>query len=211
MMAFITHCWKNARFDLIALLLGAGLAWAYPGCVRAEPSGAEISFLKFEREGDAVLLSANVKFDLPVAVEEALLKGIPMIFVAQARVLRERWYWTNKTVANAERHLRLTYQPLTGRWRLNAASGPITNSALGLALNQNFETLPDALAAVQRLSRWKIADVSELDLEQQHFVEFSFRLDLSQLPRPFQIGMLGQTEWKISVSASQALDLEGKR
>jgi len=209
MMAFITHCWKNARFDLIALLLGAGLAWAYPADVRAEPAPAEISLLKFEREGDAVLLSASVKFDLPVAVEEALLKGIPVIFVAQAQVLRERWYWTNKTVASVERHMRLAYQPLTRRWRLNVASGPITNSALGLALNQNFDTLADALAAVQRISRWKIADVSELDLEQHHFVEFRFRLDLSQLPRPFQIGMLGQSDWKITVSASQALGLGG--
>lgn len=158
-----------------------------------------------------MLLTATIKFELATAIEEALQKGIPMIFLAQAEVLRERWYWTNKKVASAERHMRLAYQPLTRRWRLNVGSGVINSSSLGLALNQYFESLPDALGAVQRLSRWKIADVADLDLEQNHLVEFRFRLDLAQLPRPFQIGTLGQSEWNISVSSSQALVLENTR
>ena len=208
MTAFITHCLRNARLDLIGLLAGACLVWGLPGSARAEAPMTEVSRLRFERAGEAVLLSAAVKFELPAAVEEALLKGIPMVFVAEADVFRERWYWTNKKVLSAERHMRLAYQPLTRRWRLNVASGLITNAGLGVALNQNFEALSDALAALQRLSRWKIADVSELDLEQRHLVEFRFRLDMSQLPRPFQIGTLGQTDWNISVSSSQALVLE---
>jgi hypothetical protein len=68
--------------------------------------------------------------------------------------------------------------------------------------------LADALAAVQRLSRWKIADVAQIDLGQSHLVEFRFLLDLSQLPRPFQIGMLGQNDWNISVATIQPLILE---
>jgi hypothetical protein len=131
-----------------------------------------------------------------------------MIFVAEADILRERWYWTNKKVVHAERHMRLAYQPLTRRWRLNVASGQITNAGLGLALNQNFDTLPDALAAVQRLSRWKIAEVSDIDPEQHHLVEFRFGLDVFQLPRPLQIGTLGQTDWDISVFSRRALTLE---
>ena len=208
MTAFITHCWRNARLDLLGLIAGACLVWGDFGSAHAEAAITEVSPLRFERAGEAVLLSAAVKFELPVVVEEALLKGIPMIFVAEADVFRERWYWTNKRVAGAERHMRLAYQPLTRRWRLNVASGLITNAGLGVALNQNFEALSEALAALQRLSRWKIADVSELDLEQRHFVAFRFRLDMSQLPRPFQIGTLGQTEWNISVSSSQPLILE---
>lgn len=208
MTAFITHCWRNARLDLLGLIAGACLVWGHFGSAHAEAAITEVSPLRFERAGEAVLLSAAVKFELPVVVEEALLKGIPMIFVAEADVFRERWYWTNKRVAGAERHMRLAYQPLTRRWRLNVASGLITNAGLGVALNQNFEALSEALAALQRMSRWKIADISELDLEQRHFVAFRFRLDMSQLPRPFQIGTLGQTEWNISVSSSQPLILE---
>jgi hypothetical protein len=145
---------------------------------------------------------------LSAAVQDALLKGVPMVFVAEADTFRERWYWTNKRVLSAERHMRLAYQPLTRRWRLNLASGLITQAGLALALNQNFDSLSEALAAVQRLSRWKIGDISDQDLELRHYVEFRFRLDMSQLPRPFQIGTLGQTDWNISASSSQTLTLD---
>ena len=208
MTAFITHCLKNARLDLIGLLACACLVWAHPVTARAEAPATEISLLKFERASDAVLLTATVKFELPAAVQDALLKGVAIIFVAEADVLRERWYWMNKRVVSAERHMRLAYQPLTRRWRLNVASGRISNVGLGMALNQNFESLPDALAAVQRLSRWKIADVWDIDLEQNHLVDFRFRLDVSQLPRPLQIGTLGQTDWDISASLIRPLLLE---
>jgi len=211
MTAFITHCLRNARLDLIGLLACACLVWGSPGTARAEAPATEISLLRLERAGDAVLLTASVKFELPAAVQDALLKGVAIIFVAEADVYRERWYWMNRRVVGAERHMRLAYQPLTRRWRLNVASGLITNAGLGMALNQNFETLPDALAAVQRLSRWKIADVSEIDLEQRHLVEFRFRLDVSQLPRPLQIGTLGQTDWDISVSSLRPLILESAK
>jgi len=207
-MAFITHCLKSARLDLIGLLACACLVWSAPGAALADAPTTEISLLKLERAGDVVLLTATVKFDLPSVVEEALLKGVALIFVAEAEVMRERWYWTNKKVVSVERHMRLAYQPLTRRWRLNVASGLITNAGLGMALNQNFDALPDALAAIQRLSRWKIADTSEIDIEQRHLVDFRFRLDASQLPRPLQIGTLGQTDWDISATIRRPFALE---
>lgn len=211
MTAFITHCWKNARLDLIGLLTCVCLLGAHTGSARAQTPVTAITQLQFERADEAVLLSATVKFDLSSAVEEALLKGVPMIFVAEADIFRKRWYWANKKVASAERHMRLAYQPMTRRWRLNVASGVITNAGMAMALNLNFDSLSDALAAVQRLSRWKIAGVSDLDFEQDYLVEFSFRLDMSQLPRPFQIGTLGQNEWYIAASTRQPLVLESGR
>lgn len=208
MTAFITHCWKNTRLDLAAVLACVCLAWGLPRPAHAQVPAAEVTQLRFERSNDGILLSASVKFELPQIVEDALLKGVPMFFVAEVEVFRERWYWTDKKVVSAERHMRLIYHPLTRRWRLNVASGVITSNSLGVALNQTFDTLADALATVQRLSRWKIADVSDIDLEQRHNVEFRFRLDVSQLPRPLQIGALGQADWVISASARHQLVTE---
>jgi len=192
-------------------LLCALLVWGCPRFAMAQAVGAELSQLQIERAGDAVLLSATTRFDLPPVVEEALLKGIPMIFVAEAELARERWYWTNKKVARAERHMRLAFQPLTRRWRLNIASGPITVTGIGMALTQNFDALSDALAAVQRISRWKIADAAELDLSQRHLLQFRFRLDVTQLPRPLQIGTLGDTDWDLGVNATRPVQLEPAR
>jgi hypothetical protein len=208
MTVFITHYLKKIRLDLCVLLAVTCLACLFAGAAQAEGPVAEISVFKAEREGESILLTAAVKFDLPAAVEEALLKGVAIIFVAEADVYRERWYWKNKNVASAERHLRLAYQPLTRRWRVNIASGVITNSALGISLNQNFDALADALAALQRQSRWKIAEASELDLEQKYLIEFKFRLDVTQLPRPLQIGTLGQSDWRIFGTLTRPLVLE---
>ena len=61
------------------------------------------------------------------------------------------------------------------------------------------------------MSRWKIAEPGELDPEQRHNLEFNFRLDVSQLPRPFQIGVLGQSDWNISASIRQRIGAEGAR
>ncbi len=211
MTAFFTHCWKNTRLELVAVLLLVLLATAWSSPLRADTASAEVSLLRLERAPEGIFLYANVKVELPAAVEDALMKGVPMFFVAQADVVRHRWYWTDRRVASAQRHMRLAYQPLTRRWRLNVASGVITASSVGLALNLNFDSLADAMSAVQRMSGWKIADASQIEADATHKVEFRFELDLAQLPRPFQIGVFGQSDWSISATASQQIGPEGSR
>jgi hypothetical protein len=166
---------------------------------------AEVTQLRMERSDDSVYLSAAVRFDLPMVVEDALLKGIPMFFVAEADIYRDRWYWYDKRVTTATRTMRLAFQPLTRRWRLNILPGAISVTGLRASLSQNYDTLPEAMAAIQRISRWRIADAAEIDAASRHNVEFRFRLDLSQLPRPFQIGVAGQRDWTITVEDSRQL------
>jgi hypothetical protein len=181
----------------------SGLAYAQ--------NSTEITQYQIERLEDEIVLSAQVAFELPAAVEDALLKGVPLFFVNEAEVLRERWYWYDKKISAAERHLRLAYQPLTRRWRLNVTAGAGRDASLGLALNQSFDTLAQVLSAIKRVSRWKIADANELDLNQKYKVEFRFRLDLNQLPRPFQIGALGQSDWDIAATSSSVLVLASQK
>lgn len=171
-------------------------------------SSAELSQIRAERVEDEVLVSAQISFDLPTAVEEALLKGIPMYFIAQADITRERWYWYDKKVATAERYMRIAYQPLTRRWRLNVTTGADRAGSTGLALNQSFDTLSQALSVIKRIFRWKIADASDLDGGGKHKLELRFRLDLSRLPRPFQIGAIGQSDWDVGVTVDNPLVLE---
>jgi hypothetical protein len=198
---------ERAAAWLAALML---LLAGFAAPVYAQAPPAEVTQLLVERGDDGgVHLSATVRFELPMVVEEALAKGIPMYFVAEAAIFRDRWYWTDKRVASAARHMRLAFQPLTRRWRLQVSSEPIGNS--GLVLGQMFDTREDALAAVQRISRWRIADASAIDPQATNTVEFRFRLDVSQLPRPFQIGAVGQSEWNISASRTQRLDLDAPR
>jgi hypothetical protein len=156
-----------------------------------------------EMSDDAVLLTAHLDFQLPERAEDALNKGIPMYFVAQARVTRSRWYWSDRKVAEVARYMRLSYQPLTRRWRLNTSSTPFAAIGQGMALGQNFDFLSDAVSAMQRMGPWRIAEASDITMNSKHKVSFSFKLDMSQLPRPLQIGALGRSEWDLLVTHEQ--------
>ncbi len=207
MTAFTTHCLRDERLNWLAWLLAVFML-CLATAATAQSGLQDSPQLKIERMDDGLWLSTQVNFELPVVVEDALLKGIPIFFVAHARLLRDRWYWINKTVASAQRRMRLSYQPLTRRWRLNIATGEAPDVSQGLALNQNFESLAEAMSNIRRISRWKIAELADIEPGIRHVVEFSFLLDVSQLPRPLQIGTLGQSDWLISRTATQTLELE---
>ena len=113
----------------------------------SEGGAPEVSEMKLERTGAGLYLGTTMQFVLPELAQDALYKGIPMFFVAEAQVLRDRWYWSDRRVAEATRYLRLSYQPLTRRWRLNVSTASITNSGLGVVLGQNFDEYADALSA----------------------------------------------------------------
>jgi hypothetical protein len=190
------------RASLAALLLGL-LAWLAVAPAWGQGVATDVTQLRAERTEDGVLVSATVRFELPTVVDDALAKGIPMYFVAEATLLQDRWYWYDRRVGAATRHMRLSFQPLTRRWRLQVSPTPIGNAVLGLG--QTFETRDEALAAVQRISRWKIAEPAEVDGDTRYTVDFRFRLDVSQLPRPFQIGAVGQADWNIVAARTQRL------
>lgn len=189
------------------MLVLALSAWL-PGNALADARSTAITQLRLEQADDGVYLTAQVQFDLPPVVEEVLDKGIAIYFVAEAELYRERWYWTDLKVAQAARYMRLAYQPLTRRWRLNVSPVPITNSGFGVSLNQNFDTLADALEVISRVGRMRLGDLAEIGDDSSHAVSFRFRLDTSQLPRPFQIGAVGQSDWNISVEKNARLPLE---
>lgn len=186
------------------------LAWALSWLVLwpAHAQAPQLLQLGLQRTTEALYLSARMELQPSAVVEDALYKAVPLYFVWHADVYRHRWYWTDKRVATAVRTLRLAYQPLTRRWRVslsNETASPSGGAGLQYALHQNFDSLNEALAGVGRVARWKLADAARLEPGTGHEVEFSFRLDLSLLPRPFQIGMANQPEW--TVEARQTLQV----
>ena len=207
---FITPCLKNARASVVRWLARL-LLYALSGMALAQGGNPEAPALKLERFDAGLWLSTQLNVALPAVVEDALQKGIPIYFVAQADLVRVRWYWTDKTIASVRRHLRLSYHPLTQRWRLNITPGSSSDASPGLVLNQNYETLGDAMAAVQRIFRWRIADLDDIEADKAYVVHFHFELDLGQLPRPLQIGTLGQSDWLVARSLSQPLEPEPAR
>lgn len=171
---------------VMAGLLGTG--WP----VAAQADQPEFTEFELFRNDEGVYLNFGLRFDLPRGVEDALQKGVPLYFVAEAEMFRDRWYWRDKKVSKASRVWRVAFQPLTRKYRVTFGG-----------LNQNFDTLGDALAAVRRVVQWKIAEPNSIEDGARHYVEFTYRLDTTLLPRPMQIGIGGQPEWTLLVEKFQ--------
>lgn len=175
------------------LLLALWMALVTPRA-QAQVPATELTSLEFTRD-DGLQMAFAVQFELPRAVEEALQKGVPLYFVAQAEVYRSRWYWRDKRVAQAERTWRLAFQPLSRKYRVSFGG-----------LNQSFDSLADAMVALRRVTAWKVAEAAALEPGASHYVEFSYRLDTSLLPRPLQIGLGGQADWNLQVEKVVRID-----
>jgi hypothetical protein len=178
--------WRTAWAACLLLLM----AVLWPLAARADTP--EIAEFDIVRNEEGILLNFAVRFDLPRGVEDALLKGVPLYFVAEAQVFRDRWYWRDRSIAKASRTWRVAYQPLARKYRVTFGG-----------LNQNFDNLTDAMSAVRRVSNWKIAEAGQFEEGSRHYVEFSYRLDTTLLPRPMQIGIGGQPDWTLLVEKFQ--------
>ena len=152
----------------------------------AQAQGVELSTLQLGRDDGALTLEYSARLKLSYALEDALKRGVPMYFVAQATVWRSRWFWRDERIAQINRSWRLSYQPLAATWRLSLG---------GLA--QSFPTLSEALAPLSRVTGWRVTELERLDPAEHYTVEFSFRLDNSQLPQPMQIDL--GSDWKLGI------------
>ena len=189
------HAGLRLVLDRLLALVVAALLLATPGLRAQSLPPPELTAFELLRNDEGLQLSFAVNFELPRGVEEALQKGVPLYFVAQAELYRGRWYWRDKRVASAERTWRLAFQPLTRKYRVSFGG-----------LNQSFDNLADALFAVRRAAAWKVAEPGALEPGASHYLEFSYRLDTSLLPRPLQIGLGGQADWNLQVEKLQRLE-----
>ncbi|WP_233255013.1 DUF4390 domain-containing protein [Limnohabitans sp. T6-5] len=210
---FITHCWKSAKLELWGCCRWAlGALWLLSACSAwSQSSLAELTELRVERQDGALVLHAQLRLELGPAVEDALVKGLAVHFVAEAEVMRDRWYWYDRKLGSVSRYYRLAFQPLTRRWRLNVSNEPIPSSGLSSTISQNFESLNEALGVIRRQSGWKVANMADLDVDAHQYVAYRFRLDVSQLPRPFQIAAGNQADWNLIVSRTLRLNAESVR
>jgi hypothetical protein len=159
----------------------------------ARAQGVELATLELRPADGALTLEFNARLALSRGVEDALRRGVPMYFEVDATLYRSRWYWRDERVSHVSRSYRLSFQPLTGNWRVG----------LG-ALGQNYPTLLEAMAVISRVSGWRLAEAAQLEGGQRYYVEFSYRLDASQLPQPLQIGL--GNEWSLGISRALKVD-----
>ena len=87
----------------------------------AHAQGVELATLQTAKSDGALTVDFVARVTLPKAVEDALLRGMPIYFVADVQLYRNRWYWRDERVARVSRSWRLAFQPLTTSWRVSLA------------------------------------------------------------------------------------------
>ena len=171
--------WRHLLLALMMLCL-ATLAQA--------SDGVDITQAHLESSEDEVKLSATFAFDLNHGLEDAVIHGIPLYFTTEVELTRPRWYWFDEKAITESQTIRLSYNVLTRQF----------HAAIVGRLQQSFASLDDALSLIRRPSRWTVAEKSALKAGAMYAVSIRMRLDVAQLPKPFQVNAINNADWRLS-------------
>ena len=138
-------------------------------------------------ESPGLFLAASYEFDLPQPLREALQRGIALYFRHDFQLRQERWYWLDRTLEERHFFVRLSYDPLTQRYRVSYGG-----------LSQNFDTYEQALPLVKNIRRWRVGPSDIIRDPNDYTAEVRFSLDASKLPKPMQVTTAGADEWTLT-------------
>lgn len=153
----------------------------------ANAEGIKLKSAELERVDNDWLLNATFKIELSPGLEDAVQKGVVLYFQTDFDVTRSRWYWFDEKPAMAQRLTRLSYQPMTQQYRI--ASEGFTFSA---------KTIFEALQAVGSIGGWRVIDGGQIDASKSYTAALRMTLDLSKLPKPFQVNALNNRDWNVT-------------
>ncbi len=150
--------------------------------------GIEVVEANVEATDEGYRLRSEFSLDLTHALEDALLRGVPLYFTTQVEVTRPRWYWFDETAISATRTVRISYNLLTRQYRVSIDGN----------LHRNFAKLEEVLSLLRRPSRWVIADLSSLKRGQVYQVSVQMALDVTLLPKTIQISAISDGDWRLT-------------
>lgn len=172
---------------LVAFVCAAALATALP--VRADE--IEVTDARLGSAEEGIVLAADFAFELNPRLVEAVTNGVPLYFVVEFELTRPRWWWFDEKAAAKRIQLRLSYHALSRHYRLSTG-----------VLQQNYATLEEALNVLRHLRNWLVVDRGVTLAEADHEAALRMRLDVTLLPKPFQLSALTsrdlnlESQWK---------------
>lgn len=175
--------WCRKRKWLSAL---AALWLALAAVGSAEADGIEVRKATLAAAENGYYLEAEFNITLTHTLEEALSKGVPLYFLLEFEVMRQRWYWFDDTVANGQYQYRVSFNSLTRQYRVGVGT-----------LYENFTTLREALAFLSKVRVGDVVPRDALSKGTSYTAGVRMRLDGTQLPRPFQVSAVGSREWSV--------------
>ncbi|MCM1128707.1 MAG: DUF4390 domain-containing protein [Alistipes senegalensis] len=173
-------------FYLLGCLLLVFAAW-HPAAAKADAQIA-VDSAAIEKSSEGYRLAADFSLDLPRDLEDVLLRGIPLYFTTELEITRPRWYWFDEKPVEKIRTIRLAYNVLTRQYNATSAG----------SLQQNVHTLEEALNLVRHPQSWLFAKKDSLKEGETYSAAIRIQLDISYLPKPFQINIINNSNWRLS-------------
>lgn len=189
MMVFSMPCCKNHPDSGFwrTLLLASVLMLASLSSLNSWAGSIRATTAQLTSNESSYVLSADFAIDLGTALENILLRGLPLYFQLELEITRDRWFWPNQHIAGRVVNYRLTYNPLVRRYRLTTAGG----------LPQDFPELADALRLMGRTVALPVAERQQLKPGLPYQVALRLALDRQQLPKPLQLDALANKDWTL--------------
>ncbi|MFN7834743.1 MAG: DUF4390 domain-containing protein [Burkholderiaceae bacterium] len=185
-MRALRNGFKRAGHLLLALTLSLTLALPIQAArdvieandVRLEPA---------ESPEAGWMLSATFLVELNARLEDVVNRGVPLYFVVEFELNRPRWYWLDEQAVSATRSYRLSYHALTRQYRVSFG-----------ALQLGFATLREALDMLSHIRDWKVVERGVLKTGATYAGALRMRLDIAQMPKPFQINAITNRDWTLA-------------
>lgn len=138
---------------------------------------------------EVMLVNARYKITLNKTLEEALNNGVSLPFLYEIEITHPRWYAIYRDMFgdHLARRYRLSFHSLTRQYRLSQGS-----------YYRSFSTLNEALSVLGILRNWRMLNGYISSKNYQNIqARIRMRLDISQLPKPYQITTLGNEQWTL--------------
>ena len=128
--------------------------------------------------------AADFNINFNPRLEEAVSKGVVLYFTAEFELSKSRWYWFDEQVLRRNKTFQLYYHALTRQYRVSTGG-----------LHQSFPSLEEALRVMSRLRNWVVIEKGEVGVGQTGTAKLRLRLDLTQMPKTFQVSALSNKDW----------------
>ena len=186
-MGFSMRCYK--RFRRLFWRAAFALVCCFGLATSVQAEGIEVKSAELELSENAYYLNASFDVQLNATLEDVINHGVPLYFVTEFSLILQRWYWFDKKLASTTQQFKLSYNALTRQYRLSVGE-----------LFQNFDTLGEAVALLSRVRNRHIVDRDALEAGKPYIASVRMWMDVSQLPKPFQVNALASSEWNLSSS-----------
>lgn len=175
---------RPALPDWLRALVVALLLALHAAAVGA--AGVAMRDVRLDHTEEGYQLSTDIAVTLSPRLAEAVTRGVALYFVLEFEISRPRWYWFDEEVIERVQTYRLSYYALTRQYRVSTG-----------ALHQSFDSLDEALRLIGRLHSWPIVDSNRLKLGESYIASLRLRLDVTQLPKPFQLSAMSNRDWTL--------------